>query len=207
LSAFWHISLKTQSSFLGFVLLFTFAMGFGVLFIILGTFSQLAGKLPRSGAWMNTVKTLLALALFAMSFFYAWPLIKRQLPIAQKEAYSENQVQWQAFAPSLVEKAKSESKPVIIDFYADWCAACLEMEEFTFSKKEVIQFSKQFVMLKVDGTKPSDELNEWNKTYKVFGYPTMIFISADGEVREDLTLTGFEKAAEFKQRMEKLINL
>ncbi len=195
---------KTQNSALGFILLFTFAMGFGILFIALGTFSQLANKMPRSGAWMNAIKTVLALVLFAMSFYYAWPLIKKWMP-EQKVEQNQAKVHWQAFSPELVEKAKAEGKPVIIDFYADWCAACVEMDQLTFSKQPVIERSDSFVMLKVDATSPFDELTDWQQKYEVYGLPTMIFIDGSGNVRSDLTLTGFEEADLFKKRMDQLI--
>ncbi len=198
---------QSQNSFLGFILLFTFAMGFGMLFILIGTFSQLSGKLPRSGAWMNTVKTLLALCLFGLSFYYAWPLVQKLFPEDQQKIEKNlKKPQWQEFSPEKVEEAKASGKPVIIDFYADWCLACVEMDKFTFSKKPVIEKSRDFVMLKVDATTPFDELTEWQQTYKVYGLPTMIFIDAKGEVREDLTLTGFEEADLFIKRMEKVTN-
>ncbi len=195
---------KTQNSSLGFALLFTFAMGFGVLFIVLGTFSQLTNKMPRSGVWMNTIKTILALILFSMSFYYAWPLVKRWMPKSEVE-HSQSKVTWQAFSTDLVEKAKMEGQPVIIDFYADWCAACVEMDQFTFSKQPVIKLSKNFVMLKVDATSPFDELSDWQQTYEVYGLPTMIFIDASGIVRKDLTLTGFEEAELFLKRMDSVL--
>ena len=195
---------RTQNSTLGFILLYTFALGFGVLFILLGTFSQLANKLPRSGTWMNSIKTILALFLFALSFYYSWPLIKQYMPKSQVE-HTLNKVQWQAFSPALVKKAKAEGKPVIIDFYADWCAACVEMDEFTFSKEKIIQKSKSFAMLKVDATSPFDELSDWQQTYKVYGLPTLILINSKGKVLEDLTLTGFEEADLFEKRMQKAL--
>ncbi len=191
---------KTQNSFLGFILLFTFALGFGVLFIVLGTFSHLSQKLPRSGAWMNFVKTILAFCLFALSLYYSWPLIKPYLPMNEKSISLENKVQWKSFSPQLVNDAKG-NQPVIIDFYADWCLACVEMDELTFSKDNISDLSKNFLMLKVDATSPFPELNDWQKVYKVHGLPTMIFINKKGEVIEDLTLTGFEEAELFEKRM------
>lgn len=195
---------KTQNSALGFVLLFTFAMGFGLLFIALGTFSQLANKLPRSGAWMNGIKTILAMALFALSIYYVMPLAKKYLPSSSTQVAEQTgeRVQWQQFSPQRIEEAKAAGQAVIIDFYADWCAACVEMEEFTFNQQAVIDLSQNFLMLKVDATTPFDELSDWQKTYNVYGLPTMIFINSDGEVLKDLTLTGFEEAPLFVERME-----
>ena len=150
---------------------------------------------------MNGVKFILAFAMFGLSFYYAYPLIKRYIP--QEQTQTKEGVQWKKFSPELVEKAKAEGKPVIIDFYADWCAACVEMEHFVFSKDFIIEKSRDFAMLKVDATTPFDELPEWQKAYSVYGLPTMIFINSKGKVLKDLTLTGFEEAPLFKVRMEK----
>ncbi len=196
---------KSQNSLLGFILLFTFAMGFGVLFIILGTFSQLSGKLPRSGAWMNGIKTILALVLFALSFYYAAPLFKQLFPQSVTTQEETAGVIWQKYSEKKVSEARAQKKPVIIDFYADWCVACVEMDQLTFNKQEVMELSKEFVMLKIDATLPSKQINEWQKIYKVYGLPTMIFIDDKGKIREDLVLTGFEEAPEFAERMKKVL--
>lgn len=196
---------KTQNSTLGFVLLFTFAMGFGILFLVMGTFSHLTHKLPRSGVWMNGVKYFLAICMFALAFYYSWPLVK---PYIKKPTVSQSsyKVKWQAYSPEAVQAAKGQ-KPIIVDFYADWCLACVEMDELTFSQNKVIDLSQEFVMLKVDATSPSKELNEWQQLYKVHGLPTMIFINRQGDVVEDLTLTGFEETDPFAERMQKLLEL
>ena len=184
---------------IGFLLLFTFAMGFGLLFLILGTFSHLANKIPRSGMWMNRVKVILAICLFALSAYYVWPLAKPYLVSAPAEESAG--VKWIKFDPQKVIEAKAAGRPVIIDFYADWCVSCVEMDQFTFSDQSVINKSRQFVMLKVDATSPFPELKDWQVKYKVYGLPTMIFIGSDGLIRDDLILTGFEEAPEFIERM------
>jgi thioredoxin:protein disulfide reductase len=193
---------KTQNSGLGFLLLYTFAMGFGVLFIVLGTFTHLVDKLPRSGAWMNFIKTLLALVMFALAVYYSYPLAKKYLPQSPTQSNKQKGLSWTEFSDEKVQKAKVEGRPVIIDFYADWCVACVEMDQFTFSKKIVQDKAKDFTMLKVDATLPSPQINELQQRYQVYGLPTMIFIDKNGDVREDLTLTGFEEAEEFILRMD-----
>ena len=194
-----------QDPFLGFILLFTFAMGFGSLFILIGTFGQLTDKLPRSGRWMNGVKTLLAFSLFALSLYYAWPLIKKlQLKPNPSKASKElkNQPRWEKYSVQKVKEAKKQGKPVIIDFYADWCLSCLELDELTFSQPEVIERSSQFTMIKVDATSPSKKLKKITNQYEVYGLPTIIFINPKGDVVKNLTLTGFEKAPLFIKRMD-----
>ena len=61
---------QTQNTVLGFLLLFTFAMGLGVLFLLLGTFSQLINRLPKSGPWMDGVKFLFGTSMIAMALYY-----------------------------------------------------------------------------------------------------------------------------------------
>ena len=61
---------QTQNTVLGFLLLFTFAMGLGVLFVLLGTFSQLINRLPKSGPWMDGVKFLFGTSMIAMALYY-----------------------------------------------------------------------------------------------------------------------------------------
>ncbi len=61
---------QTQDTVLGFLLLFTFAMGLGVLFVLLGTFSQLINRLPKSGPWMDGVKFLFGTSMIAMALYY-----------------------------------------------------------------------------------------------------------------------------------------
>ena len=61
---------QTQNTILGFLLLFTFAMGLGILFVLLGTFSQLINQLPKSGLWMDSVKFLFGTSMIAMALYY-----------------------------------------------------------------------------------------------------------------------------------------
>ena len=194
-----------QDSFLGFTLLFTFAMGFGSLFIILGFFGQLAGRLPRSGPWMKGAKTLLALCLFGLSFYYVWPLLDRAFSRQErgKLTDSKSQPQWKVYTKAEFEKAKGR-QPIIIDFFADWCLSCMELDELTFSNPVIIEKSKKFAMFKVDATIPSPELEKVTDYFEVYGLPTILFIDSRGEVVRDLTLSGFESAELFQKRMDRI---
>ena len=135
--------------------------------------------------------------------WYAWPALKKHI-VFEKPISQEHGVQWKKFTPELIEEAKKQGKPIVIDFYADWCAACLELDELTFTEDIVIQKSKNFVMLKVDATSPTDKVQTITKKYKVYGLPTILFIDRNGQVREDLTLTGFEEAQDFIERMNQV---
>jgi len=80
------------------------------------------------------------------------------------------------------EQASTTGDVVIIDFWADWCAACKEMDHKTFAKAEVYEIiNEHFVPLKIDGTKVNDEMKAiWDK-YEVRGLPTILFMTPEGE--------------------------
>ena len=103
-----------------------------------------------------------------------------------------------------MESAKSNSKPVIIDFYADWCIPCKELDKFTFTNEEVINLSKKYVTLKADLTHfQSEETNKIREKFNIKGVPTIVFISSDGTEIEDIRLVGYEESDKFIERMQK----
>ncbi len=197
---------KTQNATLGFFLLFTFAMGFGQLFLALGTFSHLASKLPRSGPWMNFVKNIFGVVMFAMAAYYAYPVVKRYIPTETKVSTEKKQSQWKTYTDKVYTTAKANKQNIIIDFWADWCAACIELEEKTFSKPNVKNLLKDkgVVTLKYDATLQTEEFKKIKEKYGIIGLPNLIFYDKNGEVRKDLTLTGFEEEKEFIERINKL---
>jgi thiol:disulfide interchange protein len=76
--------------------------------------------------------------------------------------------------------AKKENKPVMIDTYADWCIACKELEEYTFSHPEVAKVLEDYVLVKVDFTKNTAENEKLRSELKVIGMPTVIFLDPAG---------------------------
>ncbi|MFN7729516.1 MAG: protein-disulfide reductase DsbD [Bdellovibrio sp.] len=109
---------------------------------------------------------------------------------------------WQNYSEALLVKAAEEGKPVILDFYADWCAACKELEQITFADPRFKLSTANFMLLRFDATNGSPELDALKKKYKIVGLPTVIFHDAQGKLREDLTLTEFEAAAAFIKRVD-----
>jgi len=87
--------------------------------------------------------------------------------------------------------AVKEKKVLLIDFWADWCTACEEMEKKLFVKDEFIQFAlaNQILPVRIDYSNPTDELDQLAQTYNIRGLPTVVLTRADGELIH--TLTGF----------------
>ena len=115
---------------------------------------------------------------------------------------AETAIDWQPYSADLLEQAASQNNPVIIDFYADWCIPCKELDKFTFSDERIIEKSKNFIMVKADLTRfQSQETNELRQKYNIIGVPTIVFINKQAEELKELRLAGFEDADQFLKRM------
>ncbi len=100
------------------------------------------------------------------------------------------------------ELAAATGKPVMLDFYADWCVSCKEMEKFTFTQPDVQHALAGFVLLKADVTANDEADQALLKRFGLFGPPATIFFHT-GEEQRALRLIGFEKATDFVARIGK----
>jgi thiol:disulfide interchange protein DsbD len=96
-----------------------------------------------------------------------------------------------------VSAATAAGHPVMLDFYADWCTSCKEMERYTFSDKTVQDALSNAVLLHADVTKNDAIDQELLRHFGIFGPPTIAFYGSDGEERANFRVVGYMKAAEF----------
>jgi thiol:disulfide interchange protein DsbD len=96
-----------------------------------------------------------------------------------------------------VAAASAAGKAVMVDFYADWCVSCIEMEHKTFTQPDVQAALKDVVLLQADVTKNDDEDKALYVHFDIVGPPTIAFYGADGKERRNFRVVGFMKAAEF----------
>ena len=102
---------------------------------------------------------------------------------------------WQRNLAATIAEAEKEQKPVLIDFYADWCPPCKEMELVTFSAPAIAaELNEHWLLVKVDGTISTSSLKELQKKYRALGFPTLVLLSADGAILD--TLSGFQSPGE-----------
>ncbi|MEO1204518.1 MAG: thioredoxin family protein, partial [Pseudomonadota bacterium] len=93
--------------------------------------------------------------------------------------------------------AAAAGKTVMLDFYADWCVSCIEMEEYTFITDQVQAALANTVPLQADVTKNDDEDQALLKRFGVFGPPTIIFFDDAGRQLEGYEVVGFMNADKF----------
>jgi thioredoxin:protein disulfide reductase len=101
-------------------------------------------------------------------------------------------------------QAKSAGKPVMLDFYADWCVSCKEMEKFTFSDAAVQARLKDAVMLQADVTGNTDEDKALLKRFGLFGPPGIIFWTANGQQAAHKVI-GYEESGKFLASIDKAL--
>jgi len=239
----------------GFVLFFALALGLGVPYLVLGTFTGLVNRLPASGMWMVGVRRVFGVILVAMAAYFAAPLLPGEaggwlmaavlvlgglyLLVVDRTGHeqpaidramrllcaamvvaglwlapagvvggsagggsvagSSGGLEWSAFDASRLEAATAAGTPVILDFYADWCAPCKELDAKTFADPRVRDVLGSYARFKIDLTRSTEAGRRLTESYDVRGVPTVIVLDGDGE---RFRITGFEPPERFLQRLQ-----
>jgi thiol:disulfide interchange protein DsbD len=97
----------------------------------------------------------------------------------------------------LEQNLATTNQPVMLDFYADWCVACKELEQLTFSDPKVQQQLKNTTLLQVDVTANSDEDKALLKRFGLFGPPGIVFFNGNGKEMTTLKTVGFQNSERF----------
>jgi len=218
----------------GFGIMFAYALGMGLLFFLIGTFSV---SLPKSGPWMDTVKSLFGVALLAAAGVFAKDLVPGVRPLfsaagwaalaaggvaalgvllgalhgsfhgpalrrlgkgaavallvgaivyaagaanARARSRAAEGLTWLPTLEQGIALARAEGRPLIVDFWADWCVACKELDRIAWADARVRDAASRFVAVKLDGTEGDDWFVDLAERYGVVGMPTVLFIDAKG---------------------------
>ncbi|WP_121628120.1 protein-disulfide reductase DsbD [Poseidonibacter antarcticus] len=123
---------------------------------------------------------------------------------------SSSVVQKEAFKVSYIKNIKeldlaiaNSSKPVMLDFFADWCVACKELEEITFKDEEVIKKLQGFTILKADVTANNDDDKALQKKYGIVGPPGLIFWDTNNKEVKASKIVGYKNPKDFLEIVNK----
>jgi thiol:disulfide interchange protein DsbD len=243
----------TSDIFLGFWLMLTYALGMGLLFIVIGTFSGVI--LPRSGVWMYVLENIFGVAIITVALYFLKDVIEPLRTFLRhsweffaiagvlvllgvllgnfrqrfkdlsrwvrfRKAFGilfaviglymiigglttvESDLDWVVSEAKGIEIAQREGKPVMLDFYATWCAACNELDHKTYSNPTVQSKLSQFVNIKLDFTRNSDEVERLKKKYSIVGLPVVIFYDSKGNELHQKRIEKFVDSKEFLTLVE-----
>jgi thiol:disulfide interchange protein DsbD len=183
---------QTRDVVLGGLALFAMAIGMGVPLLAVGISE--GALLPKSGPWMVRVKHVFGVLLLAVAAWIVWPVFG--LPGGNTDFIRV------ASNIELEEKLKSPGKPVMLDFYADWCVSCKEMEALTFSDARVKPKLDAMLLLQADVTANTAEHRALLKRFSLFGPPGIIFFDAQGREIKGLRVIGYQNAERFLRTLE-----
>ena len=201
---------QTGSMSLGAGLLFVMALGMGLPLLFIAIEARIL--IPSTGIWMVWLQRTLGVLLVATAAWIASPLLqKNDAPGAAKTINGQSihqvgdlnfvVIQSPMQLDTQLNKAKEEKKLVLLDFYADWCISCKEMEVNTFANPEVSKELKQFVLLQADVTANSPENQALLKRFGLFGPPGILIFNQNSEEQKDQRVIGYMPPQRFIERL------
>ena len=182
-------------------------LAWGALLVGSAVFLRAVDPLPASApGWSRLWKALGIVALvagvaFIVGAFTGGRDVLRPLAgLSTKQSLtSTNPLQWTRVSSldELETRLKAPGRPVMLDFYADWCVSCKEMESFTFSEPKVRAQLDQMLLLQVDVTANNEADKALLKRFSLFGPPGIIFFDAQGREIKGLRVIGYQNAERF----------
>lgn len=193
--ALWALLLIVSSVYMGALTrLYPDASGWRKLWQGVGIAMLVYGALLLVGAASGAQNTLQPLQNIAgASSGKAAAITSEKLPFKRIKSLADLERE--------ISAAQAEARPVMLDFYADWCVSCIEMEKFTFSHPRVHEALSGVILLQADVTAQDETDLALQKGLGVFGPPTLIFFGRDGRERTAHRLVGPEGPEAFEKRV------
>jgi thioredoxin:protein disulfide reductase len=166
---------------------------FAGLLVVGGLYLLLVARPGHEQPWIDR----------AMRAASAAVLIAGVLLVPRAHGSGANELSWQPYDATSVERALASGRPVILDFYATWCLPCKELDEKTFSDPKVAARLNSFARFKVDLTASNPTTEAVRQRFSVVGVPTIAVFVGGHEVPA-ARLTGFEAPAQFLRRLDTL---
>ncbi|OZA31387.1 MAG: protein-disulfide reductase, partial [Polynucleobacter sp. 17-46-58] len=205
---------QTGSMSLGAGLLFVMALGMGLPLLFIAVEAKIL--IPSTGIWMVWLQRTLGVLLVATAAWIASPLLQMgstsssSITAVDPRGHQIGNVRFTVIQSSaqldqFLTQAKEQKKVVLLDFYADWCISCKEMEINTFANPEVNEQLAKFVLLQADVTKNSSENQELLKRFGLFGPPGILFFDQNSVELKDQRVIGYMPPQRFIERLKKAL--
>jgi thiol:disulfide interchange protein DsbD len=204
---------QTGSMTLGAGLLFVMALGMGLPLLFIAIEARIL--IPSTGIWMVWLQRTLGVLLVATAAWIASPLIQKNEPAGSVKMINGQKIHQVGDLSFVVihspveldaqlRQAKQDQKLVLLDFYADWCISCKEMEVNTFANPEVSKELKQFVLLQADVTTISPENQALLKRFGLYGPPGILIFNLNTEEQKDQRVIGYMAPQRFIERLKQV---
>jgi thiol:disulfide interchange protein DsbD len=205
---------QTGSMSLGAGLLFVMALGMGLPLFFIAIEARIL--IPSTGIWMVWLQRTLGVLLVATAAWIASPLFEgssKEAGRTTSNGQRQHQIGKASFSiidsnvqlDQFLAQAKGQKKFVLLDFYADWCISCKEMELNTFANPEVNQELQKFVLLQADVTKNTPENQALLKRFGLFGPPGILIFDINSEELKDQRVIGYMPPERFGERLKKAL--
>jgi thiol:disulfide interchange protein DsbD len=201
----------TGSMSLGGGLLFVMALGMGLPLFFIAVEARML--IPTTGKWMIGLQRILGIMLIMLAAWIVSPILLGNTNSSSSNsgglARSEKQLgdlkfkvigTIEALQP-FFEEAKRTGKPLLLDFYADWCISCKEMEIKTFANPAVAKKMQEFILVQADVTRNTAEHQALLKQYGLFGPPGILLFNPVGEEQINQRVVGFMPPDRFLLRL------
>jgi thiol:disulfide interchange protein DsbD len=203
IGALTYISV-TGNVILGATALFLLALGMGTPLLIVAWGGT--ALLPNRGPWLNYVKHAFAIILLIMAASLVARFAAPHWDWRQEQSHlGFTYVKSLSDLDEALTKAKTEGKPVMLDFYADWCTTCITLERSVFTDPVLSSKLAQLVLLKADVTDYNDATKALMAHWQVYGPPALLFFDAQGNLVPSARVDGLINAAALNDRLAPLL--
>lgn len=207
---------QTGSMSLGAGLLFVMALGMGLPLLFIAIEARIL--IPSTGMWMVWLQRALGVLLVATALWIAAPIFQKTGLVGNEQSLNGEVsrsiegslhftiIQSPADLDRELIKAKAENKLLLLDFYADWCISCKEMELNTFSNPEVSKELERFVLLQANVTKNTSDNQALLKRFDLFGPPGILLFDPNTQAEiKNQRIVGYMPPERFLQRLQKAL--
>lgn len=186
-------------------------LGYAGLLLFSGIFLHALDPLPaQAGGWRRfwkgagVVMLIVGVAMLIGTLAGSRDPLQPLAVLRAESAASVAQPRFEAVntVGELEQRLAAAERPVMLDFYADWCVSCKEMERFTFSDPDVIARMDRMTLLKADVTANNDEHKALLQRFNLFGPPGIIFFDAQGQEIDDIRVVGFMRSEPFTRILD-----